>query len=444
MTRPDRPIARLAGVLAAAVLTLPAAAETLRLDAATAVQLAIEASALVDAADARIAGSEAAVAAADGARLPVVQASAKVAQRNPVPELSAPLGGPGATPVVIFPNIETTYSAALGVAQPLYAGGAITAGREASRLDLDATTADRRRTLADLRLAARLGYWRAVATAAEVDAARAREHRAERLLGDAEALRAAGMAVDADVLAARARLAAARVAVIRAATGVRDSEARLRSLLALSAGTVVELADARTAAVPPPPAPLGELTGAAASRPELVALDARISGLQARERALAAARRPSVSLAGEWDLARPNPRFMPLEDAWDDSWSVGVVANWILFDGHRTRSEGAVVRSERDALIAQRAEADRQIVLEVETARLDLAAALEAVPAADDSHAAAAARELASRERYDAGLAPIQEVLDAQSDLADAELEQIRIRTSAWISAAALDRACGR
>ena len=67
-----------------------------------------------------------------------------------------------------------------------------------------------------------------------------------------------------------------------------------------------------------------------------------------------------------------------------------------------------------------------------------------AVPAADASHTAAVAREEASRERYNAGLSPIQETLDAEADLTDAEVTRIRTRAAAWIAAAALARATGQ
>lgn len=430
--------------LAGTALALPAATETLRLDAETAVARALQVSDLVDAAEARIAGAEAGMASADAARLPIVEATATVARRNGVPELSAPLVGPGAPPVTLFPSIETVYSGTLGVAQPLYAGGAITAGRDASRFGLEAAIADRRGTISGLKFAARAGYWQAVAAAAAVEAAVAQELRAQRLLDDARALRAAGMAVEADVLAAEARVASARVAVIRARTAAADATSRLRSLLAVPAGDAIELADARTRAVPPTPAALGELTAAAVARPELAALDARISALESRERAVAAGRRPSLAVTGQWDLARPNSRYLPLEDAWNDSWSVGLVAGWTLFDGDRVRSEATATRAERDALRAEMAELDRRILLEVETARLELEASLEAVPAADAARLAADARERASDERYAAGMAAIQELLDAQAELADAELALVRARSSAWVADAGLRRAVGR
>jgi outer membrane protein TolC len=102
------------------------------------------------------------------------------------------------------------------------------------------------------------------------------------------------------------------------------------------------------------------------------------------------------------------------------------------------------VRAEAQAMAADRAELARRVRLQVETARLTLEAALEAVTSADAARTAAAAREEASRERYAAGIAPIVEMTDAQANLTDAEVAQITVRATAWIASADLQRAIGR
>ncbi len=78
------------------------------------------------------------------------------------------------------------------------------------------------------------------------------------------------------------------------------------------------------------------------------------------------------------------------------------------------------------------------------TARLELNSALKAVTSTDSSAAAAKAWEEASSERYAAGIAMLSELLDAQADLASAEMAQVRSRASAWLADAALRRAVGQ
>lgn len=420
-------------------------AETLTVDADTAARMAIEASTLTLAAADRVEASQSSIKAADALRLPVLSVNAVVAHQNAVPEFAAPIDGTGQPPTVIFPNIQNTYSADVSMSQPIYTGGAISANREAAQLDESATTWSQKLTAIELSNHARLLYWSAVAAAAGVDVAEAQLKRTQRLLDDSRALREAGMVVNADVFAAEARFSSAEVDIIRTRNEEEQSLAHLRSLLGIGAGNELNLKDSRTEQVPSSPPALAELERTALeNRPELRITDARIDGLGAQARAVNANRRPMVAASGQWLVARPNQRFLPLEDVVNDSWRVGIGASWQFFDGSRTKEQVATVHAEQRALQHDRGELERQILLEVATARLELESALEAIVAADASADAAAAWEGASGERYSAGLAMLSELLDAQADLTATEVARVRARAAAWMAEAALLRAVGR
>jgi outer membrane protein len=426
-------------------LAIPAWAQTVRLDGETSARLALEASTLTLAAADRVEATQSAVKAADASRMPVISANADVVQRSAIPEFGVPSEDPSQPPFILFPNIENTYSADLRLSQPIYTGGFITANREAARLEKSAATSSQSLTALDLAYAARLRYWSAVAATASVDVAEAQLKRTQRLLDDAQALREAGMAVNADVYAAEARSAAAEVDVIRAETGEHTAVTALRSLLGLDPENVVVLANTTIDEVPPEPPALAELQAdALEKRPELMITDSRIQGLGARARATNAARMPTVGLSAHWRYARPNQRYLPPVDEANDSWGVALGASWQFFDGNRTKAQVAMVNAEQRALQADRGELERRVLLEVETARLELRSALEAVSAADASATAAQAWEEASSERYAAGLALVSELLDAQADLTSAEVAQVKTRVSAWMAEATLRRAVGR
>jgi outer membrane protein TolC len=420
-----------------------ASAQVIRLDADSAAARAVASSDLAAAAAHRTAAAAAWVQSADARRLPVVNAAASAAYRSSVPEYLLPAQTPDGPALVLIPDIREAYVASLAVGQTLYRGGAVDGARERARHDLTALEADAARTAADLALAGRLAYWDAVQADALLVAARARLARFERLRTDTEALLAAGMAVRADVLAAVARAAETRVEVIRAEAAVGNAADRLRSLLHLEADDRVELVDS-LALLPGSPAELAPLSEQAlATRPELRALAARADALAAGERVARAPARPLVGMSAQWDLANPNGRYFPPEATWQDSWSVGVAAGWTLFDGGQARSDAAAAAAGRRALLAERAELERGILLEVSTARTVLSSALAAADAADAAHAAALAREEAERERHAAGMVTIVEILDAQAGLADAEVRRVVARGAAWIAAAQLARAVG-
>ena len=426
-------------------LALPAGAQALRLDAATAGARAVAASQLLASARARSAGAASRVASADAAVLPTVAAQATLARRSSVPEFSLPFSVPGQPSLVLMPDITTTYGATLKAQEVLYAGGAISAGRAAAREDEAVARAATLQATAEVKLAGIAVYWEVVRLAAAVEAAKATEARVSALLDDTRALKAAGMAVDADVLAAEERLATARLGVVRAEGQAGSGMARLRSLLDVPAGVEIELADTLARPLPGRPGSLVELQGEALTRrPELLAASAQMAGLDAREVQASSPRRPAVAAVAQLDYARPNARYFPQQDQWNDSWSVGVLASWTLFDGGKAAADAAAVRAQRDAAAADEAELRRRIALEVEVAHRDLETALDALVAADAARAAAVAREAATRERYQAGLVIMTEILDATSGLTNAEQTQINARAQAWLAAAALDRAVGR
>ncbi|MCU0305310.1 MAG: TolC family protein [Thermoanaerobaculales bacterium] len=421
-----------------------AAAEVLPIDSDRAVELVLATSHRRDAAAARVDAADQQVGAADARRLPTVDLEAAVAHRSSVPEAAFPESVPDIGGFVLFPNIQDTYRAGVALTQPVWTGGAINGSCEAARHDRTAAAAEAARVDDALRLEARTAYWNAVAAEASLDAARAEAGRAERLLADARALRGAGMAVRADELGAAARLAAAQVRVIDAEAAAANRRAELRSLLDLAPGVELELTDrgGRLPSGPPALAPL--IAEALATRPELAALAARRDALASRSATVGAPARPQVSLGARWDVARPNERYLPLSDEWNTSWTVGVFAGWRVFDGARTGAEVATLDAERSSVEAELAELERRVALDVETARRTLEATLAADTAATAAVEAATAREADSRDRYGAGMATVAEVLDAQTELAEAELTLVRARSGAWIADAGLRRAVGR
>jgi len=435
----------LAPSLAVAMVAVPGHSQTVNLDAETAARMAVQASTLTTAAADRVEASQSTVKAADSARLPVLTANAGYTRHSAVPEFGVPTEDPNEPVFILFPNIQNHYRVDLTVSQPIYTGGAISASREAARTDESAATWSQSRIALDLGYSARTLYWSAVAAAAGVDVAEAQLKRTQRLLDDARALREAGMAVDADVFAAEARFSAAEVDIIRTRNEEAKALERLRSLLGIAANTMISLAGNGIEEVPQPPSPRPDLEHAALDiRPELKITDAYIEGLGARARSVNAARKPMVAATGQYLLARPNQRFLPPVDERNDSWMVGVAASWQLFDGSRAKEQAATVQAEQRAMQQDRSELERQIRLEVATARLELESALNAMTSTDASAAAAEAWEEASSERYAAGLAMLSELLDAQADLAAAEMAQVRARASAWLADAALRRAVGR
>jgi outer membrane protein len=179
-------------------------------------------------------------------------------------------------------------------------------------------------------------------------------------------------------------------------------------------------------------------------RPDRLALVSRADAAAARVDAARADGRPTIAVTGGVDMARPNPRIFPRKDAWEDSWDVGVNVTWTLWNGGRTAAQIAEARHQLAASRHRLAELDSQIALEIRQRRLDLEStrAQVATAAAGLRSAAEARRVLA--ERFSAGVATSTDLLDAQVDQLEAELDRTRALAGVRLAEARLARALGQ
>jgi outer membrane protein TolC len=183
---------------------------------------------------------------------------------------------------------------------------------------------------------------------------------------------------------------------------------------------------------------------ARASRAERKALEIRIGALGDRKAAAEAGRLPLIATVGGYDVARPNPKIFPRQEAWKPSWDIGVNLTWSLFDGGRVRAEAAEAAANQRAAQERLKDFDANVDLEVRQRAADLASAEAAIAAAEVGVRSAAEARRVIADRFSAGVATNTDVLDAQVALLQAELDRTRALANAHLAAARLDRAVGR
>ncbi len=180
-----------------------------------------------------------------------------------------------------------------------------------------------------------------------------------------------------------------------------------------------------------------------AARAEHQAQALRTEAAEARIDAARAENRPSVAVVGGYDYARPNPRIFPRQNMWEDSWDLGVNVSWTLWNGGRTAALVAEAQHQADAARERLAELDSQLALEIRQRQLDLISARAQVDTASSAVRSATEARRVVAERFAVGVATTTDLLDAQVDELQADLERTRALANVKLAEARLARALG-
>ena len=335
------------------------------------------------------------------------------------------------------PAATNLFTTRLTLQQLVFDGGrtsgtiaVATAQHEVAQADSDAALAHLAASVTRTYGQILIGQSRARATEAAVAAATEDLTRAERR-------RDAGTATDADVLAVSVHLAEMRQRRLQLDADLAMARAQLNRLM----GAPV---DASFDAIEdiPAPATTGELTPlfaeAEASRPELRRAAAQLRAADAAAQQARSMWWPQVvTQAGlEWNGLRASDRSR--------SWIIGGEARWSLSlsgaDAARVRAAAAA----RSAASAQFDDLRAAVHVEVLTAARQLDTALARTRVGADAVTQSEERARVVRNRYDAGLASMTDVLSAAAATLDAESRRVTAAVDALVAGAELQRALGR
>jgi outer membrane protein TolC len=386
--------------------------------------------------------AQAVIASREAAELPTVSASAGYTRTNHVTPFFVP--GPTGLPRAIYPDVPDNYRSRLDLQWPIYTGGRTDALERAARAEAGAAAADVDTARTDLRLEVARAFWAVVTARAAVGVVEEALDRAGVNVGDARQRLNAGLVAPNEVASAEAQQARQRMLLVEARNQRDVSSADLARLVGLDPSQTVEPAAELER-------PAGaDLTIAAlareglAQRPERKALELRINAADLQKAAAAAGRKPVIAVGAGVDYARPNAKIFPRADRWDDSWDAGVNVTWSVWDGGRVAADVAQAAGAADAVRARLREFDSVLAVEVRQRSLEISSGTAAVAAADEAVRAAAEARRVVGERYRAGVIPQGDVLDAELQLLQSQLDRTRALASVRLAEARLDRVLGR
>jgi outer membrane protein TolC len=330
------------------------------------------------------------------------------------------------------------FRTSFGVEQLIYDGGRQRAAAASASLGRDIAAASVDEATAGIALQTTQTFGRLLASEAANRAADAGLESARQDLTRAEARRDAGRATDADVLSLVVHVADLQQRAIQAASEAAVARAELNRLMGAPIDAAVVAGPPTSAALPTSrdiPSLLAEADG---TRPELkrVAATARLA--QKTESQATAALIPQIAAQGAYDLS--GTHFADRTG----SWLVGGQIRWTFSTGG---AEVAARKAAAAAITRAAAEADDMraaIHVEVVTAagHFEAARAREAAGRAATDQARESQRII--RDRFEQGLASVNDLLRASTAVLDAEANRTAAVVDVMIADAMLRRAVGR
>ena len=359
------------------------------------------------------------------------------------PRWSASAEYSGARNFNSFGSSGRSLSASLGLSWVLFDFGQRSASLQAARHTLAAALAGQDNTLLDaVRELVRL-YGEAVVAAAALEASLEAETSAEQTAAAAAARYQAQVGNQIDRLQAQTALAQATLERVRAQSAWETARGQLALALGGDIAQPLRLADWETWALQRGSAPdLQDLRQEARTQhPRLRSTQAQIEALRARLQAVQADNKGNVSLSASggnsrnWGAAgRGN---IPTANA-------AVVANIPLFNGREADAQARQVVAQIASREAERDAALRDVDSQLWQAHQAWRTSQQSLQASERLLESATATHRVAQGRYKAGVGSMQDLLSAQSTLADARRQRVSALMEQLTAQTQLSLAVGR
>ena len=370
-----------------------------------------------------VAGARAGVRAARASALPQISASGSYTQNDG----TSGTGGAG--------GFQEGYAAALSVRQLLFDSGRTPALIREAESGASAASATRNQIEQAVVFGARQAYFRVLA-AEQVFLARTQGQDLAALnLRAAQARYQEGVAPKADVTKAEVELANAQLDLIRARNGVDLAYASLNNALGLPPTTRLTLLQEMPA--PTEVSALDSLLAAAyQDRPELTRAQAAVEAARAAVKIAGSTTRPALFATVGTDWASNSTTA-------DSGWTTGLALSFPLWDGGGTTARVRQARTQVESAQASYDSAKQQVGLEVQQAYLNILEADQRAATAEKLVAQAEENYRIARGRYESGVGPMIDVVDAETALTAARTDYAQARYDAQVTRARLDLAVG-
>lgn len=334
---------------------------------------------------------------------------------------------------------DEVYSAELGVAQPLYLGGKVSAARGIAQDFQRAVEEGIRGSELDAVFAVYKQFYSVLLARQDLAVAEESNRLADENRKEVQSRFDQGAARKFDLLRAEEQTSRAHADVILAENALEIRRASLFTLLRMPPDAAIAV-EGGLSFRPEAREEIAALRTATENRPDLREQEIRVAMQEGAVRIAQAGLRPAFSLVAGAGYIHPDRMFQPDEE---DVWSAGVVLEIPVFDGFLTRGKVAQERATLSQQVFAVEQLNDRIRLEITQAVLTLRSAEERVRARITNLDQAREALRLAQSTYHEGLSQQLDVLDAQLRFTDARRAHARALFDHVIARAALQKATG-
>jgi len=339
-------------------------------------------------------------------------------------------------------EIAETNSYSAKLSQVVFDGGAMFASFGMAGKGLNAARQELKKTTDQLVFDVTNAYHNVLAAQKMVELSEEAGQMADNLSAQANSLKRLGMGTSADVMRADLQLAKAQLNLAKARQKFELAKNNFNSVLGNSLEAEIELAEE-----------LAEFDELAVYRYEDLLKRAYESQPAWRQFILAkgaagdeaviarGALLPRVSLVGNYEVG--STKYSSYQSD-VKNWTAVAVANWNIFDGTATFNRLKEAEAKAKAKEQEEREVKQAVALQVKNANFQLVSALENLAASKIALELARENNKISEKRYGAGLASNLELIDAQVNLTQGEIEHLLARHELAIAKARVNQVVGQ
>lgn len=343
-----------------------------------------------------------------------------------------------------------TYLAGITLTQPLYAGGKIVAGHRLAKIGEEAAGEQLRKTKTEVIYDADNAYWSYVSVLEKQKMMEALSARMDTLFSQVGASIEAGMAVDSDLLTVKAKRSEVLYQKQKVESGVRLCRMALCRIVGVPFDTQIEVADPMSGDSPRIDTEV-DIVG----RPEMKLLQSQVDAAKQQVRMTRGDWLPSLAIVGGYVnfgnirmktmVDAGDGTFMPYEQKIGQGLGTAMLSLSVpIFKWGQNYYKVRKAKIDVDNALLDLQKNERLLTLEANQASMNLNDSYLLLEMAEDAMAEADENLRVMKNRYDASMATLSDLLEAQSQWHQSRSNLIEAITQTRICVTDYLRATGR